>query len=457
MNWIITRAWNRTLIIKSKYKTDAISDQNQILLAFYGDDFTGSTDALEFISRSGARAVLFTGIPDADLLGSFQGMNVYGIAGTTRALLPEQMEQALLPALKQMQSSGARHIHYKVCSTFDSSLERGSIGKVIDLMADNCSTGVIPILGGTPSLGRYCVFGNLFARMGIGTAGAIYRLDRHPSMRQHPVTPADESDLRIHLGRQTERPIGLIDFLQQEQEMEHWLDGIESQAVLLDALDEAQLLKIGHWLNLLQQEVGGSVFSIGASAVEKALGTCWNLSGELQPRSDWPPPGPAQPLLVVSGSCSPVTASQISWALAHGFQELVLDPEQLRTGLEDQAIHAQVAERLQTGQHLIVHTGDRQQQALPADQLGRLLGSIALRAVQESGLKRLVIAGGDTSSYTALAMGIEALEMHAPLITGAPLCVAFSRDPAVNGLEVNFKGGQLGPENYFEILSRGSL
>jgi uncharacterized protein YgbK (DUF1537 family) len=198
----------------------------EILLAFYGDDFTGSTDALEFISRAGAKAVLFTEPPTAEQLKSFPDLDVYGVAGKTRALNPDEMEEILVPAFEQMKTIGAKHIHYKVCSTFDSSPTIGSIGKAIDCGAKVFNNKVIPVLGGMPSLGRYCVFGNLFAKMGIGSNGKIYRIDKHPSMSKHPVTPMNEGDLRIHLGKQTDKKIGLIDNVQQKAKKKEWLDNI---------------------------------------------------------------------------------------------------------------------------------------------------------------------------------------------------------------------------------------
>src|SRR5690606_3100373 len=126
----------------------------------------------------------------------------------------------------------------------------GSIGKVIDLASQVFAPDILPILGGTPHLGRYCVFGNLFARMGIGSNGAIHRLDRHPSMSRHPVTPADESDLRLHLQKQTDKKIGLINVLQLEELADTRDEIIKgSDAVLVDTLYEAQLIKIGAWLD----------------------------------------------------------------------------------------------------------------------------------------------------------------------------------------------------------------
>jgi uncharacterized protein YgbK (DUF1537 family) len=240
-----------------------VSRDNNILLAYYGDDFTGSTDALEFISRAGAKTVLFTETPDSDQLKSFPGMNAFGVAGKTRSLSPNDIEEILIPAFKKIKSTGAGHVHYKICSTFDSSPVIGSIGKAIDCGASVFENPIVPVLGGMPSLGRYCVFGNLFARMGIGSKGKIYRIDQHPSMSQHPVTPSDESDLRLHLGKQTAKKIGLIDILQLEKPVDQWIETLDSdEVVLIDALYEEQLETIGRWLDA-QRIVDRALFSGG--------------------------------------------------------------------------------------------------------------------------------------------------------------------------------------------------
>jgi uncharacterized protein YgbK (DUF1537 family) len=69
----------------------------------------------------------------------------------------------------------------------------------------------------------------------------------------------------------------------------------------------------------------------------------------------------------------------------------------------------------------------------------------------------LLVAGGDTSSYAARSLGVEAVEMVAPLAPGAPLCRAHSSHRAAHGLEVNFKGGQVGAPDYFGAVRRGAL
>jgi uncharacterized protein YgbK (DUF1537 family) len=424
----------------------------QLLLAYYGDDFTGSTDALEFLCRAGAKTMLFIEPPTTEQLQSFPDLDAYGVAGKTRSLSPTEIETVLVLAFNQMKATSPKHIHYKVCSTFDSSSKIGSIGKVIDIASPIFNNQTLPIIGGAPHLGRYCLFGNLFARMGIGSNGQIHRLDRHPSMSKHPVTPMDESDLRLHLQKQTNQAIGLIDVLQQEQTIESWIINKQENVSLLDALYEDQLLKIGEWMESLQKN-NQTLFSIGGSSVEVALGKHSNQQGTITPVTNWKPIEKAKPLLVVSGSCSPVTAAQIAYAIANDFEEVVIDAIALANdGKANEQLLSQVTQLLQQQKNVIVHTGNKEANNLPSEKLGTALGLIAKHAVKQTGIKRVVVAGGDTSSYAARAMEIEAVEMIAPLVIGAPLCKAHSKNKSINGLEVNFKGGQVGSENYFGLF-----
>ena len=176
-----------------------------LLVSYYGDDFTGSTDVMEALASNGIPTVLFLGIPDQALLDRFQDCRAIGIAGTSRSESPAWMQEHLAPAFQWLKGLQASICHYKVCSTFDSSPAIGSIGRVMDLSRSAFGDTAIPIVAATPALGRYCAFGNLFARS--ATDGRVHRIDRHPIMSVHPVTPMHEADLARHLGAQTSMPM----------------------------------------------------------------------------------------------------------------------------------------------------------------------------------------------------------------------------------------------------------
>ena len=437
---------------------------SKLLLAFYGDDFTGSTDALEFLSKAGAKTVLFIHPPTAEQLNRYKDLDAIGIAGMTRSMAPAEMEKELRSSFAALKELGASHIHYKVCSTFDSSPAIGSIGKAGDVGAGIFPNKFIPLLVAAPTLGRYCVFGNLFARMGIGSKGKIYRLDRHPSMSKHPVTPSDESDLRIHLAKQTEKKIGLADILQVDDENK-LKQGVEeeikngSEIILFDALHEDQMSGIGKLIDLYaSQQI--PLFSVGSSGIEMALGNYWEECGLLKEQQDWVKPLPAEALLVASGSCSPVTSGQIAWALKNGFTEIVLDTKALENN-DSSYVKGNISSAIKNineGKSVIVHTNcgsEIKNTTNTSGIFGTVLGNIVRGIAEQTSIKRIVIAGGDTSSYAARAMGIEAVEMIAPLSPGAPLCKAYAPGSPVDGLEVNFKGGQVGNEDYFGMVLNG--
>ena len=453
-------------------------EANRLLMAFYGDDFTGSTDALEFLSRAGIKTVLFIAPPTKEQLQRYKGLQAIGVAGMTRAMSPEGMENTLQPAFTALKALNPRHVHYKVCSTFDSSPTIGSIGKAIDIGAKIFESKFIPLVVAAPILGRHCVFGNLFAKMGIGSEGSIYRLDRHPSMSKHPTTPADESDLRLHLAKQTAKKIGLIDILQIEKPVEETDQEIKkllkagSEIILFDALYQQQLSVIGELIDN-NASADKILFSAGSSGIEMALAAYWQRKGLLAQLPEWEEVRNTGPLLVVSGSCSPVTSGQISYAISHGFKEIAIDTEKLaQEGMSTELIEAYVQEAVQYIDNtldVILHTsrGNDDPRVEKSDQIfkskgiaktetsvlyGTVLGRIIKLIAERTSVKRVVIAGGDTSSHAARAMGIEAVEMIAPLAPGAPLCRAFAPGSKTDGLELNFKGGQVGKEDYFEML-----
>ena len=449
---------------------------NSLLLGFYGDDFTGSTDALEQLTLAGIRAALFIEPPGPAVLRQFPGLQAIGVAGRTRSLPPNAMDRELRAAFRKLKALGPRHVHYKVCSTFDSSPGVGSIGRAIDIGMEVFHPPFIPLLVAAPALGRYTVFGNHFARFGIGSNGAIHRLDRHPSISRHPITPMTEADLRLHLAKQTKRKIALFDILKIELPPNKSRTALKTilmdkpDVVLFDALTEAQLKGIGR---LIDSFAGRSkpLFSVGSSGIETALGAWWSRHTR-EPRrrfAKWPartPAAPAKQVLIGSGSCSPVTENQIIWALQRGFKEVRLRTAAFGSSRESDAeirrATAETSKHLRAGDSVIVHTTPRfagriatTSRGRTAEILGTALGNILRGAQAHIPARRLCVAGGDTSGYAARALGIEALEMIAPLTPGAPVCRAFAPHSPVNGCEIVFKGGQVGAENYFQTVKRG--
>ena len=174
---------------------------SKLLLSYYGDDLTGSTDVMEALASRGVATVLFIETPTASQRARFPDVRAIGLAGSSRSESPAWMDQNLGPALDWLKSLGAEFCHYKVCSTFDSSPTVGSIGRALEIGQDLFGQSKTPLVIGAPQLKRYTTFGNLFAAY----QGVNYRIDRHPVMSRHPVTPMQEADIRLHLAAQTAR------------------------------------------------------------------------------------------------------------------------------------------------------------------------------------------------------------------------------------------------------------
>jgi len=456
-------------------------------LAFYGDDFTGSTDALEVLAFAGLRCALFLSVPDAESLRALGPFDAIGVAGDSRGMSPAEMERQLSRVLGAMAQLPAALVHYKVCSTFDSSPGIGSIGRVMELAQQPFGKGVIPIVAGTPALGRYCFFGNLFARS--GTDGQVYRIDRHPIMSVHPVTPMTEADLARHLGAQTTLPIGKFvfpNFALERAAMDRELERLAEQhaAILFDGTTPEHLTEVGRLLETLCRGREGPVFSVGSSGLEYALTQWWRNEGVIGDRSaapDYAHFDSVPQVLAVSGSASHLSALQIDAALGAGFVDLPIDARVLVAETGWQASLDQLAEQtikaLRRGASVMLHTARGAQDPRIAAMLdsliargrsrdqakhegGRLLGQrlgelvdTVLRAVP---LRRLLLSGGDTSSQITQRLAPDALLIAARLAPGAPLCRALSRQPHLRDLQIALKGGQMGQADYFVKAQRGS-
>jgi uncharacterized protein YgbK (DUF1537 family) len=437
-----------------------------LLLSYYGDDFTGSTDVMEALAANGVPTVLFMDIPGDALLARFSDCRAIGIAGTSRSETPLWMEEHLTPVFTWLKTLDAALCHYKVCSTFDSSPGIGNIGKAIEIGKAVFGQKVVPLIVGAPQLKRYTAFGHLFAAY----QGQVYRIDRHPVMSRHPVTPMNESDLALHLAAQTSLPIAVADLaMLADGEAGERIDGLlAGEGVVLFDVDSAQSQERAGYHAWRSRRAGGS-FVAGSSGVEYALLNAWGAEGLTNGPTEFPSPGKVDRLAVVSGSVSPTTERQIRHATDNGFDGIAVDPLALLGEDGNQAIEQAVAaglRSLKAGRSTILYTALGPSADLGSSidkiagarhRLGSLLGTMLRRLVEAEGLKRAVIAGGDTSSHALKELHIQALTTLLPLpqTPGSPLCTAHGNYAATNGLQIALKGGQVGKDGYFAQIRDG--
>jgi len=412
---------------------------------WYGDDFTGATDTLAELSRRGMRALLFLSVPEAGRLERAGPLDALGIAGASRAMAPAEMAAELEAVGGFFQSLGVRAMHYKCCSTFDSAPEVGSIGAAVGTLRRFFPNPFRPIIGGQPNLGRYLIFGNLFAA--AGTGGAVHRLDRHPTMRFHPVTPMVEADLRLHFAAQglVAADLAYPTYDLDGSALEVALDGLLAaapDAVLLDVSRTEDLSVIGRLLHGRARQA--PLLAIGPSSVAQAW--CADRVGDVSGGILRPKPGP---VLVLAGSLSPITRRQVDES--RGYRHRSVDPGRLAAdSAYTEAVTNEACRLLNNGEDVLIVTERPEVATLKAGVAAEATAALLGRIVSRRPVRRLGIAGGDTSSLGARALDLWGLSHSGAIAPGVTLCRGHSDDPALDGIEIMLKGGQMGPPDLLE-------
>ena len=412
---------------------------------WYGDDFTGATDTLATLARRGRRAFLFLRVPEPQQLAQAGDLEAVGIAGAARAMSPDEMKIELAPVGAFFRDLGIRLLHYKCCSTFDSAPERGNIAVAAAALRGYVAHETVAIVGGQPSLGRYCAFSNLFASFGAG--GDVFRLDRHPTMSRHPATPMNEADLRRHLAALGMQDIGAIHWPllagDPEAVAAQWQRlSKTASAVLLDVLDSQHVDAIGR---LLRSESRRSLLAVGPSSVAQAF------FEEREPVINPLPALVDGPVLAFVGSLSPTTRVQL--AAARSYKLLAVDPVSLLSSADArERIVAKTVAMLAHGEHVMLSTvpeaGDAPYAA--AADLAEVSASLVDAVLRRHPVRRLAIAGGDTSSRIVGRLGYWGLGYHSQISNGVAISLARSDDASRDGMLVMLKGGQMGHEQLFE-------
>jgi uncharacterized protein YgbK (DUF1537 family) len=242
--------------------------------------------------------------------------------------------------------------------------------------------------------------------------------------------------------------------------------GAAKGIVLFDVFDMATQLETGRQLLRLSARLGP--FVAGSSGVNYALVKALAAAGDIPGRASFPALPRVDRIIAVSGSCSPTTARQIRHALGAGFTGLHADPLDLAREPEATVarVSAQAKRLMGEGRSVLVYTAldPETERGGPLDaipggrhRVGQGLGHIARACIESFGLRRAILAGGDTSSHALGELDVFALTTRFPLVAtpGSPLCTAASTDPRLDGIEIAMKGGQVGGDDYFVALRDG--
>lgn len=413
------------------------------LLGCIADDFTGATDLASTLVRQGMRAVQVIGVPDGDLPEA----DAVIIALKSRTIPVADAIAQSLAACEALLAAGARQILFKYCSTFDST-DEGNIGPVAEALMKRLGTGFAIACPAFPTNGRTIYQGHLF----VGP-----NLLNESGMENHPLTPMTDANLVRVLSRQTRAGVGLIPFVAVERgvaairaEMTRLTESGRGFAIA-DAVTDAHLMALG-------EACANHALITGGSGIAMGLPENFRRAGLLPVRDDADALPPAQGLCaVVAGSCSRATLGQIGLARDH---VPVLELDALATP-DAAALEAQAREwmagKLDAARPIVIAASappdkvEALQARLGRDAAGALveetMAAIAAGLVQ-AGVRRLVVAGGETSGAVVQRLGVRALRIGPEIDPGVPWTHATS-EAAPEGLHLALKSGNFGARDFF--------
>lgn len=411
-----------------------------LLLGCVADDFTGATDLASTLVKAGMRTVQLLGVPRREL--PVPDSDAIVIALKSRSNAAEEAVMMSLAALDWLRQNGAKQFYFKYCSTFDST-DRGNIGPVADAMLDVLNAQYTVFNPAFPTNKRTVYKGHLF----VGD-----ELLSDSGMRNHPLNPMTDSSLGRVLARQSKHKVGLIqydtiirgaDAVRAEMKR---LSGEGFRHLVLDSITDEHLMTLGAACADLALVTGGSGMAMG-------LPENFRRKGDLRSGDSAQMPGVEGAAVVLSGSCSLATQGQVEH-MRGDHETFQLDPIAIAQG-RDVAAEAIDWARSRIGDKpvLIYSTAAPEQVGAVQSKLGRehsgalveeTMGKIAKELVA-AGVRRLVVAGGETSGAVVSALGVEGLHIGREIDPGVPWTFSIG-EPR---LALALKSGNFGTRDFF--------
>lgn len=411
-----------------------------ILLGCVADDFTGATDLANTLVKAHMRTVQLLGVPRAGL--KIPEADCIIVALKSRSNPANEAVTMSLAALDWLRQQGAKQFYFKYCSTFDST-DQGNIGPVADAMLDAIGADFTVYNPAFPTNKRTVYKGYLF----VGD-----ELLSESGMRHHPLTPMTDPSLVRVLQRQTRHKVGLVPYATIARGVEAIREAIGTlrrqgiRHAILDSITDEHLLMLGEACTDLKLVTGGSGMAMGLPAN-------FNRNGLMKSGQHSKLPKVTGPTAVLAGSCSVATQGQVALMKQdHEFFEL--EPMAIASGrdLAQEALNWAVS-RLSEKPVLIYSTATPELVKAVQERLGRehagalveeTLGKIA-KGLVAGGVRRLVIAGGETAGAVVGALGVEGLAIGPEIDPGVPWTISIG-EPA---LALALKSGNFGTADFF--------
>lgn len=413
-----------------------------MLLGVIADDFTGASDIANTLAKGlagqgGLKTAQFLNVPRGKAPADIEAGVV---ALKSRSIPASEAVAQSLAALRWLREQGCRQIVFKYCSTFDSTPD-GNIGPVAEALAAELDAPGVIVCPAFPGAGRTVYQGHLFVHD---------RLLSESGLEKHPLNPMTDPDIRRWLARQAKGPVGLISWPSVRQGPERISRDLAQAAqrgerlVIVDALTEDDLVAIGRAAAAAPLLTGGSGIALGLPGNFIAAG----LAKGARPQVT----GVSGPEAVLAGSCSGATRGQIEHHKSR-HPVLAIDVDKVMRGISgaDDIVAFVLAN---PGKAPLVYSSgtpdevktlqDRHGREKVAHALDRLFADAA-RGLVAKGVRRLVVAGGETSGAVVSALDLGALTVGPEIDPGVPVLVADGKAP----LALALKSGNFGAPDFF--------
>ncbi|MGO9423420.1 3-oxo-tetronate kinase [Roseiarcus sp.] len=411
-----------------------------LILGAVADDYTGASDLANTLSRNGLSTIQTIGVPAA----GFEAGEVDAIvvALKIRSVEAPSAVAAATAGYDWLMSRGARHVVYKICSTFDST-DSGNIGPVGEAFRARAGAGCVMVTPAFPETGRTVYLGHLF----VGDVP----LNESP-LKDHPLNPMRDSNLVRVLKRQSKAPVGLVALptvAEGGAAIMRRLAELDEQgigAAIVDAVFERDLETIGEAAAQGPVSVGASGLGLGlARAFARGRGA--GASAALEPVGGL--------AAILAGSCSRATLDQVA-AAEGGVPTLRLSPQRLiEDTSEAECAVAWAKDRLAAGPVLIASSAEPGDVAALQARFGREASGHAIEAALAEiaaglvgiGVRRLIVAGGETAGAAVDRLGVRAFRLGPEIAPGVPLMRTIGRDDGE--MQVALKSGNFGGRDFF--------
>ncbi|MBW9064122.1 four-carbon acid sugar kinase family protein [Rhizobium herbae] len=416
-----------------------------ILLGSIADDYTGASDLANTLTKNGLRTVQTVGIPDPSL--SLPDVDAVVVSLKIRSVAAADAVAAATKAERWLRGRGAAHVLYKICSTFDST-DAGNIGPVTEALSEAAGGGLVLVTPAFPETGRTVYLGHLF----VGGQP----LNESP-LKDHPLNPMHDANLVRVMARQSRGEVGLVDLASigaGADAVRARLEALRAAGVrsaIADAVFERDLETLGAIALETPVSTGASGLGLGLA---RALVRSGRVSSAVATTADAIRPVGGLSA-IVAGSCSRATLQQLEVA-ERSMPVLRLDPEKLLAGPDEIARAISWAgDRISAGPVVVAasaapETVSRLQAQYGRDASGHAIEtatSIIAAELVARGVRRLVVAGGETSGAAVDRLAIPAFLIGPEIAPGVPVLRTVGN--AQGDMLLALKSGNFGGEDFF--------